>query len=286
MRSAIRRPHGQQGFTLVEVLVATVLLALFLAALAPMLSAAALLRRQQELIAEATNLAQLEIEEIRRSWSALENRGLGSRQNVGGLVPTAMRDRLVPLPRPCVLSEVEYEGCKYPEPVPPGPLPLTASQNYPFDSDGYEVTSPDPSGEGADDLYLYDINREPPDSPRSAGFTMAGVRGPRTYRLQVFWGYAPGSATPAVALDDPQWYRQEVVRVVVRLYLAGKDGDLPVDGDGNPTRLTRAVQPLITARSEEVADTRSAANDPEAPPVFSPLAPLAVLSADIARSYQ
>lgn len=87
------------GFTLVEVLVATVLLALFLAALAPMLSAAALLRRQQELIAEATNLAQLEIEEIRRSWSALENRGLGS-----------VRMWAAWYPPPCATGSCRYRG--------------------------------------------------------------------------------------------------------------------------------------------------------------------------------
>ncbi|AGY57105.1 type IV pilus modification PilV family protein [Gloeobacter kilaueensis] len=286
MLSATKRRRNRRGFTLTEVLVAMVVLALFLAGLAPMLSASALLRRQQELIAEATNLGQIEIEEIRRSWSVIENRGLGSSQNQGGLVPTNMRDRLIPLPRPCVLSEVNYEGCSQDPPVPPGSLPLSASSVYPFASDSFEVVSPAPGGEGPDDLYLYDASLEPPDSERSASFTMSGARGTQTYRVQVFWGYAPGSATPAQALEDPEWYRREVVRVVVRLYLAGKDGELPRDNSGRITRLTRPVKPLISTRVEGLTDKSEAANDPNAPSAFSPLAPLVVLSADIARSYQ
>jgi hypothetical protein len=148
------------------------------------------------------------------------------------------------------------------------------------------VTTPDPSGTGRDDLYLYDPNQEPPTSPKIANFTMAGVRGPTTYHVQVFWGYAPGSATPERALQEPRWYEREIVRVVVRVYLAGKDGDLPIDSAGNPTRLTRPVRAILNGRAEELTDNSVERNNPEAPSGFSPLAPLVVLTTDVPRSYQ
>ncbi len=286
MPNATRNARNRRGLSLVEVLVAVVILALFMAALAPMLSASALLRRQQELIAEATNLAQLEIEEVRRTWSLIDRQGLGTSQNLGGLVPVNMRDRVIPLPRACVLSEVNFPGCTQDPPRVPDPLRLPASAGYPFASDSFEVTSPDPQSTGPADLYLYDPSREPPTTARAASFTMRGLRGPTTYRLQVFWGYAPGSATPMQAASNPRWYQSEVVRVVVRIYLAEKDGELPRDSAGQPTRLTQAARPVVSSRAENLTDKSAAANDPALPPAFSPLAPLVVLSADIARAYQ
>lgn len=285
MPSATKRTR--HGITLVEVLVAMVILALFMVTLAPMLSASVLLRRQQELIAESTNLAQLEVEEVRRSWAILDAQGgTTASQNLGGLTPLYMRERAIPLPQPCKLSATEDPSCQQDPPVPP-PLPsLPASSTYPYDSAGYEVTSPDPSGSGIDDLYLYDPNLEPPASEKIAHFTMRGVRGSQTYYTQVFWGYAPGSLTPAQASTNPRWYEKEVVRVVVRIYLAGPKGTLPVDTEGNPTRLTRASRVLINGQVRDLSDNSSKANDPTAPPVFSPLAPLVVLTADIPRRYQ
>jgi prepilin-type N-terminal cleavage/methylation domain-containing protein len=280
--------RNRRGITLTEVLVAMVVLALFLAALAPMLSASALLRRQQELIAEATGLAQLEIEEIRRTWATLDSRsGLDTPQNVGGLVPVAMRDRVIPLPQPCQLSATTDPGCSQDPPVVPALPRLPPSESYPFPADGFEATGSDPgNADGPDDLYLFDPSGVPPDTAKAANFAMAGLRGPATYLVQVFWGYAPNSSTPARSSEDPKWYRNEIVRVVVRVYLAGGDGGLPRDSEGQPTRLTRAVRPVIGAKSRGLTDNSATANDPNAPPGFSPLAPLVVLTTDIPRVYQ
>lgn len=265
-----------------------VVLALFLASLAPMLSASALLRRQQELIAEATDLAQLEIEEIRRTWGALDARsGLEASQSLGGLTPINMRDRIVPLPQPCILSAATTPTCTQDPPVAPELPRLPPSDSYPFAADGFEAVSTNPSGEGPDDLYLYDPNQITPATSKAAGFTMAGLRGPATYYVQVFWGYAPGSSTPAQALDNSKWYRDEIVRVVVRLYLADSEGTLPEDSEGQPTRLTRAVRPVLNAsRTRDLADNSAKTNDPNAASGFTPLAPLVVLTTDIPRTYQ
>lgn len=287
MPNVIKPRRNQQGFSLIEVLVATVILALLLAGLAPMLSASALLRRQQELIAEATNLAQFEIEEVRRSWSALFRSGLDATQSIGGLTPVNMRDRIIPMPRPCELTAVNYTGCTQDPPFAPELPRLTPSPLWPFGGEGsFEVVSPDPSGSGVDDLYLYDPNFEPPTSSKIANFSMSGVRGPTTYHVQVFWGYAPGSSVPKDPYGNPKWFRNEVARVVVRIYLAGDDGGLPVDDEGNPTRLTRPVRPVVSSRAENLLDNRASSNDPDAQLAFSRLAPLVVLTSDIPRVYQ
>ena len=60
------------GLTLVEVLVAIVIFAIFALGLLPLETGASLLRKQQQLIAEATNLAQIQLEETRRYWAPFE----------------------------------------------------------------------------------------------------------------------------------------------------------------------------------------------------------------------
>jgi type II secretory pathway pseudopilin PulG len=64
-----RVQRGAIGLTLVEVLVAIVVFAIFAIGLLPLATGASLLRQQQQLIAEATDLAQIQIEETRRYWS-------------------------------------------------------------------------------------------------------------------------------------------------------------------------------------------------------------------------
>jgi prepilin-type N-terminal cleavage/methylation domain-containing protein len=61
--------RGRRGLTLIEVLVAIVIFTLFALGLLPLATGATLLRKQQQLIAEATNLAQIQLEETRRYWA-------------------------------------------------------------------------------------------------------------------------------------------------------------------------------------------------------------------------
>ncbi len=63
--------RGVQGLTLVEILVAIVVFSIFAVGLLPLATGASLLRQQQQLIAEATDLAQIQLEESRRYWSQL-----------------------------------------------------------------------------------------------------------------------------------------------------------------------------------------------------------------------
>jgi len=71
-------PRSTQGVTLLEVLIAVVVLSVFLVGLAPMLAGSIVLRKQNSLVSEATQLAQLELEDIRRYWSALPRIGSNS----------------------------------------------------------------------------------------------------------------------------------------------------------------------------------------------------------------
>jgi prepilin-type N-terminal cleavage/methylation domain-containing protein len=63
--------RGVRGLTLVEILVAIVVFSIFAVGLLPLATGASLLRQQQQLIAEATDLAQIQLEETRRYWSQL-----------------------------------------------------------------------------------------------------------------------------------------------------------------------------------------------------------------------
>jgi prepilin-type N-terminal cleavage/methylation domain-containing protein len=67
-KSEINR-RGRRGLTLIEVLVAIVIFTLFALGLLPLATGATLLRKQQQLIAEATDLAQIQLEETRRYWA-------------------------------------------------------------------------------------------------------------------------------------------------------------------------------------------------------------------------
>ena len=63
--------RGVHGLTMVEILVAIVVFSIFAVGLLPLATGASLLRQQQQLIAEATDLAQIQLEETRRYWSQL-----------------------------------------------------------------------------------------------------------------------------------------------------------------------------------------------------------------------
>ncbi|WP_287130010.1 hypothetical protein, partial [Candidatus Cyanaurora vandensis] len=64
----LRSPHGA---TLIEALVAIVVLSMFLVGLVPMIVGTAMVRRQSEGVGEASALAQTQLEEVRRYWSVL-----------------------------------------------------------------------------------------------------------------------------------------------------------------------------------------------------------------------
>jgi type II secretory pathway pseudopilin PulG len=68
-KQTFKTRRGTTGLTLVEVLVAIVVFALFAIGLLPLATGASLLRQQQQLIGEATDLAQIQREETRRYWS-------------------------------------------------------------------------------------------------------------------------------------------------------------------------------------------------------------------------
>ena len=64
----LRPQRSAGGLTLVEVLISIVLLAVFLIGLTPALTATAILQRQNDQVAAATNLAQQQIEAVREAW--------------------------------------------------------------------------------------------------------------------------------------------------------------------------------------------------------------------------
>ena len=240
--------RGTAGLTLVEVLVAIVIFALFALGLLPLATGSSLLRKQQQFIAEATNLAQIQLEETRRYWAPFEGTTTTPAVNyTPGLLP--------------VFGET-LNNCS---------LKVTATQ--PQVLSGALLTDPESVAVNAAGIVNYAIRENLATTTTATNSCIykdsnAAVNQskPVRYIAQLFWGNLTSDASP-----------NSTRRVVVRIYRALGAGTTCAGASCIPTCATTPANCLPTG-----ATLRPAL------PVFTGdgsavnyTAPLVVLTADV-----
>jgi type II secretory pathway pseudopilin PulG len=241
------------GLTLVEVLVAIVVFALFAIGLLPLATGASLLRQQQQLIAEATDLAQIQLEETRRYWSQVAPSTATPAVNyTPGLLP--------------VFGET-LSDCS---------LKVTATQPRAV-AVGSTLTDPAGVAVGAAGIVNYALRANLSTATTNTAAASCVYKDsndavnrsqPVRYIAQLFWGDRDLSVSPNTTR-----------RVVVRIYRAVGNGRTCTVAGCTPTCATtpanclppgatlQPAQPVFTGDASALSDT----------------APLVVLTADIAE---
>ncbi|WP_218082544.1 type IV pilus modification PilV family protein [Anthocerotibacter panamensis] len=228
-----KRYYRTSGSALVEVLVAIVVLSIFLVGLLPLVIGSTLLRKQQQYVVEATNLAQLQIEETRRYWSLLVfscDPDLGSANpnnpaypinfqpiSVCGAPGSGKLDPAFPLFGETTSACVQRLTTTLTTPVRVAPV---TDKDTPTSvlNDPSTVTPTDPNivnyalrtnvqNKTAANC-IYKDSTVPPNDTQD-------VR----YVAQLFWGRAPTSTDAGNLVPTPA-QQTEVRRVVVRIYQA------------------------------------------------------------------
>jgi prepilin-type N-terminal cleavage/methylation domain-containing protein len=236
------------GLTLVEVLVAIVIFAIFALGLLPLATGASLLRKQQQLIAESTNLAQIQLEETRRYWAPFEGATATPAVNyTPGLLP--------------VFGET-LKDCS---------LKITATQ--PQVLSGSLLTDPENVAVNASGIVNYAIRENLATTTTATNSciykdsnTAVNQSKPVRYIAQLFWGNLTADAPP-----------NSTRRVVVRIYRALGAGATCTGAGCTPTCATTPANCLPTGATLQPAL-----------PVFTGdgsavnyTAPLVVLTADV-----
>jgi type II secretory pathway pseudopilin PulG len=94
--SSLHVKRNTRGVTLIESVVAVVVLGLILIGLLPLTVGTVLLRQQQQAIAEATSIAQVQLEETRRYWN-IQNIATGLPHSGGQPFPVNYESQTFPL---------------------------------------------------------------------------------------------------------------------------------------------------------------------------------------------
>jgi type II secretory pathway pseudopilin PulG len=251
-KSALRVRRNATGLTLVEVLVAIVVFALFAIGLLPLATGASLLRQQQQLIAEATNLAQIQLEETRRYWSQVTLSPPSAVNYTPGLLP--------------VFGET-LSDCS---------LKVTATQPRAVAA-GATLTDPTGIAVNAAGIVNYALRANLSTATTNTSTASCvykdsddavNISQPVRYIAQLFWGDLTTETSPNTTR-----------RVVVRIYRAVGDGRTCSGGGCTPACATtpatclpagatlQPAQPVFTGNASALNDT----------------APLVVLTADIAE---
>jgi type II secretory pathway pseudopilin PulG len=249
-KRACRVRRGTTGLTLVEVLVAIVVFALFAIGLLPLATGASLLRQQQQLIAEATDLAQIQLEETRRYWSQVTLAPPSAVNYTPGLLP--------------VFGET-LSDCS---------LKVTATQPRAV-AVGSTLTDPAGVAVGAAGIVNYGLRANLSTATTNTAAASCVYKDsddavnksqPVRYIAQLFWGDLTTDLSPNTTR-----------RVVVRIYKAVGAGKTCTGAGCTPTCATtpanclppgatlQTAQPVFTGDASALNDT----------------APLVVLTADI-----
>lgn len=242
--------RGIAGLTLVEVLVAIVVFAIFALGLLPLATGASLLRKQQQFIAEATNLAQIQLEETRRYWAPFEGATATPAVNYSpGLLP--------------VFGET-MNDCS---------LKVTATQ--PKVLAGALLTDPDSVAVNTAGIVNYAIRENLTTTTTATNSCVykdsnAAVNQsePVRYIAQLFWGNLTADAPP-----------NSVRRVVVRIYRAIGAGKTCTGAGCTPTCATTPADCLPTGATLQPALPVFTGDGS----VVNYTAPLVVLTADVAE---
>ncbi len=251
-KRAFRVRRGATGLTLVEVLVAIVVFALFAIGLLPLATGASLLRQQQQLIAEATDLAQIQLEETRRYWSQITLSPPAAVNYTPGLLP--------------VFGET-LSDCS---------LKVTATQPRAV-ATGSTLTDPAGVASNATGIVNYALRANLSTATTDTSTASCVYKDsddavnksqPVRFIAQLFWGDRDLTASPNTTR-----------RVVVRIYRAVGAGRTCTGAGCTPTCATTPANCLPTGATLQAAQpvftgNASALND---------RAPLVVLTADIAE---
>ncbi|HEY5137989.1 MAG TPA: type II secretion system protein [Methylococcales bacterium] len=250
METKRARVRGAIGLTLVEVLVAIVVFALFAIGLLPLATGASLLRQQQQLIAEATDLAQIQLEETRRYWSQVTLSPPAAVNYTPGLLP--------------VFGET-LSDCT---------LKVTTTQPRAV-AEGSTLTDPAGVAVNAAGIVNYALRANLSTATNTAASCVykdsddaVNKSQPVRFIAQLFWGESDLGDTPNTSR-----------RVVVRIYRAVGAGRTCTGTGCTPACATtpasclppgatlQPAQPVFTGNASALSDT----------------APLVVLTADIAE---
>jgi prepilin-type N-terminal cleavage/methylation domain-containing protein len=240
--------RGTAGLTLVEVLVAIVVFAIFALGLLPLATGASLLRKQQQFIAEATNLAQIQLEETRRYWAPFEGTTATPAVNyTPGLMP--------------VFGET-MNDCS---------LKITATQ--PKVLAGALLTDPENVAVNAAGIVNYAIRENLTTTTTATNSCVykdsdaaANRSEPVRYIAQLFWGNLTADASPNSAR-----------RVVVRIYRAIGAGKTCTGAGCTPACATTPADCLPTGATRQPALPVFTGDGS----VVNYTAPLVVLTADV-----
>jgi type II secretory pathway pseudopilin PulG len=253
-KRALRVRRGATGLTLVEVLVAIVVFAIFAIGLLPLATGASLLRQQQQLIAEATDLAQIQLEETRRYWSQVTLSPPAAVNYTPGLLP--------------VFGET-LSNCT---------LKVTATQPRAV-AEGSYLNDPAGVAVGAAGIVNYALRANLSTATTNTAAASCVYKDsddavnnnksqPVRFIAQLFWGESDVGDTP-----------NSIRRVVVRIYRAVGAGRTCTGAGCTPACATtpasclppgatlQPAQPVFTGNASALSDT----------------APLVVLTADIAE---
>lgn len=251
-KRALRVRRRATGLTLVEVLVAIVVFAIFAIGLLPLATGASLLRQQQQLIAEATDLAQIQLEETRRYWSQVTLSPPAAVNYTPGLLP--------------VFGET-LSDCS---------LKVTATQPRAV-AVGSTLTDPAGVAVGAVGIVNYAIRENLITATTNTSSASCVYKDsddavnksqPVRFIAQLFWGDLTTDASP-----------NGTRRVVVRIYRAVGAGTTCTGAGCTPTCATTPANCLPAGATLQPAQPVFTGNAS----ALSNTAPLVVLIADIAE---